>query len=168
MRRLRGVLAWVGLALAMCGLSFIQACGPTAAPPTPTPTVDAFAVVRATSQAAYQSGQAALAAGNYLQACVDLDAAKTNDPDNRPEIQQALQQALAYCLTPPPTATEPPQQRTIVIATVGVSGAGTPTAAAAQATLPAATQATLPAATQAPLPAATGASTPTNQSTATT
>ncbi len=46
------------------------------------PTPDAFAVVRATSQAAYQAGQTTIAQGDYLQACVDFDTARTTDPDN--------------------------------------------------------------------------------------
>lgn len=114
----------------MCAISL--ACSPSA-PAAPTTETDAFAVVRATSQAAYQAGQAALARGDYLQACVDLDAAKTNDPDSRADIQQALDQALARCLTPAanPTAPTPPaQQRTLVVATlaagVGTALAGTP------------------------------------------
>src|SRR5579864_6600105 len=96
------------------------ACGPSPSSPAPeaSPSADAFAVVRATSQAAYQAGQSAMASGDYLQACVDFDTAKTNDPDNRPEIQQALEQALSRCLTPPPQPTSPPavaQQRTLVV-----------------------------------------------------
>lgn len=62
--------------------------------------MDAFAVVRATSQAAYASGRAALDRGDYLQACVYLDTAKTTDPDNNPQVGQALEQALERCLTP--------------------------------------------------------------------
>ena len=118
------------IALALAALSF--ACSPVAAPPTPAPTADPFAVVRATAQAAYATGKAQLDSGNYLQACINLDAARTNDPDNRPEIQQALQQALQYCLTPPPEATAVPvaaSQRTLVVATLAVQLAGTPTAA---------------------------------------
>jgi hypothetical protein len=99
--------------------------------------------VRATSQAAYLAGQTAIAQGDYLQACVDLDTAKTNDPDNRADIQQALEQALSRCLTPPPQATSAPaaaQQRTIVVATLAagvggsLSGSGTPGSAPASAT----------------------------------
>jgi hypothetical protein len=118
----------IGFAL----LALTLACSPAAAPPAATPTSDAFAVVRATAQAAYASGKAHLDQGEYLQACVDLDAARTNDPDNRPEIQQTLQQALQYCLTPPPEATAAPvaaQQRTLVVATLAVALAGTPTPA---------------------------------------
>ena len=128
------MLAWLGAGLGLAVLTL--ACGPSTSPAQPSPSADAFAVVRATSQAAYQSGQAALARGDYLQACVDLDTAKTTDPDNRPEIQQALEQALTRCLTPPPAATSPPaaaQQRTLVVATiaagVGSGLGGTPAAA---------------------------------------
>jgi hypothetical protein len=127
---LRVVLAWLATGLLICGLSL--ACGPSAsAPPTPSP--DAFAVVRATAQAAYQAGQTAMASGDYLQACVDFDAAKTNDPDNRSDIQQALDQALSHCLTPAasPQVTAPPAaapQRTLVVATIA-AGLGTALAA---------------------------------------
>ena len=112
------VLAWLGTGLVICALSL--ACGPSA-PPTPTPNPDAFAVVRATSQAAFQAGQAELSHGDYLQACVDLDRARTNDPDSRVEIQQALDQALTHCLTPVAQATSAPaaaSQRTLVVATI--------------------------------------------------
>ncbi len=125
----------------LCWLSV--ACGPSAAPATPTPATDAFAVVRATSEAAYQAGRAALDRGDYLQACIDLDQAKTNDPDNRSEIQQALDQALARCLTPPPTSTSAPvaqQQRTIVVATVA-AGIGTSIASSNTTTTPGAASA---------------------------
>ena len=94
----RVVLVWAALGVGLCVATL--ACGPSAAPPTTTPTADAFGVVRATSQAAYASGKTALDRGDYLQACVDLDVAKTNDPDNNPQIQQALEQALTRCLTP--------------------------------------------------------------------
>jgi hypothetical protein len=121
----RAVLGWLGLGLVLCGLT--MACEPTAAPAAPTPS-DPFAVVRATSQAAYQAGETALNRGDYLQACVDFDAAKTNDPDNRPDIQQALEQALAQCLTPQVQATSPPPaaaQRTLVVATISAGVGGT-------------------------------------------
>jgi hypothetical protein len=134
-------------------------------PPAPSP--DAFAVVRATSQAAYQAGQAALARGDYLQACVDLDTAKTNDPDNRADIQQGLEQALAHCLTPAAQPTSPPavaQQRTLVVATiaagVGTVLAGTPGAAAAGQTPPASTTQGQPASTAQAAQATGAASTP--------
>jgi hypothetical protein len=137
---LRVVLGGLGPGLLLVSLSL--ACGPSAAPAAPSPSADAFAVVRATSQSAYLAGQTAVAQGDYLQACVDFDAAKTNDPDNRPEIQQALDQALSRCLTPPPaqatTAPAAAQQRTIVVATISaaVSGSlsGSPSAVAAAAT----------------------------------
>lgn len=76
-------------------------------------------MVRATSEAAYASGKAHLDRGELEQALVDLDTAKTNDPDNRQDIQQALDQALRQlqALTPTvgPTVA---QARTIVVATV--------------------------------------------------
>jgi hypothetical protein len=130
---LRVVGAWLATGLLICALTL--ACGPSASVP-PTPSPDAFAVVRATSQAAYQAGQAALASGDYLQACVDFDTAKTNDPDNRADIQQGLDQALEHCLTPataPTSAPAVPPERTLVVATIaaglGTALAGTPAAA---------------------------------------
>jgi hypothetical protein len=106
MHLVRSAAAWLGLGLLLC--CWTLACGPTAAPAA-TPTAgDPFAVVRATSQAAYASGKAHLDRGEFLQACVDLDTAKTNDPDNRPEIEQALGQALQRCLTPVATPASPP------------------------------------------------------------
>src|SRR5947207_13665385 len=131
------------LSLSLVGLTF--ACGPSAAqPPTPA-AADPFAVVRATSQAAYQSGKAHLDSGEFLAACVELDKAKVADPDNRPEIQQALETALQHCLTP---VVEPtPAQRGNVVATLVVvvptvpaqGGPATPTAALAAAKPTAAT-----------------------------
>src|SRR5437870_8855846 len=129
----RTVAVWIGVGLLLSCLTL--ACGPAAAP-APTPAQgDPFAVVRATAQAAYASGKAHLDRGEYLQACVDLDLAKTNDPDNRPEIQQALEQALQHCLTPPPEATAAPapaQVRTIVVATLAAAAGSrsTPTSGA--------------------------------------
>src|SRR6266849_509526 len=125
-------LVFSSLGVILVGLTF--ACGPAAAP-TPTPAAaDAFAVVRATSQAAYQTGKGHLDRGEFLPACVDLDKAKVADPDNRPEIQQALEVALQHCLTP---VVEPtPAQRGNVVATLALviptvpaqSGLATPTA----------------------------------------
>jgi hypothetical protein len=121
MHVLRTVAVWMGVGV-LLGWSTL-ACGPTAASnPTPTPAQgDPFAVVRATAQAAYASGKAHLDHGEYLQACVDLDTAKTNDPDNDPAITQALGQALQYCLTPAAEATAAPAQArpTLIVATVG-------------------------------------------------
>ncbi len=109
-------LAFGSLGLLLVGLTF--ACGPSAAqPPTPA-AADPFAVVRATSQAAYQSGKAHLDSSEFLAACVDLDKAKVADPDNRPEIQQALEAALQHCLTPVVEAT--PAQRGNVVATLAL------------------------------------------------
>src|SRR6266850_828494 len=109
-------LAFGALGLLLVGLTF--ACGPTAAPPPTPAAADPFAVVRATSQAAYQTGKAHLDRGEFLAACVDLDKAKTTDPDNRAEIQQALEAALQQCLTP---LVEPtPAQRGNVVATLAL------------------------------------------------
>ena len=65
-------------------------------------------MVRATSQAAYASGKAALDRGDYLQACIFLDTARTNDPDKSAQIEQALEQALQRCLTPTAETTTTP------------------------------------------------------------
>jgi hypothetical protein len=129
----------------------------------PTPSADPFAVVRATAQAAYTSGKAHLDRGEFLQACVDLDAAKTNDPDSRAEIQQALEQALQSCLTPAPEATAPAapaaaQQRTIVVATAPVP-AGTPAARVATPTPPAAATVAAKPAAGPPTPPSAGSTT---------
>jgi len=79
---------------------------------------DPFAVVRATSQAAYQAGKDYLDRGD-LRGCPLIDTAKTTDPDNRPEIQQALERCLqAIAELPTATAAPPPAQRTIVLATL--------------------------------------------------
>jgi hypothetical protein len=94
------------------------ACGPTAAPAS-TPVADPFGVVRATSQAAFQTGQAFVARGD-LQGCPLIDTAKTTDPDNRPEIQQALERCLTAIAELPAAATPTLGQRTIVIATLAL------------------------------------------------
>jgi hypothetical protein len=61
------------------GLGF--ACSPALAPSAPTGVPsDPFAVVRATSEAAYASGKAHLERGELAAALIDLDKAKTNDP----------------------------------------------------------------------------------------
>ena len=119
----RVLLAWAALGVGLCAATV--ACGPSAAPPPTTPTADAFAVVRATAQAAYGSGRAALDQGDYLQACVYLDTARTNDPDNSPQIQQALDQALQHCLTPSAEPTSASAGAVLPVPTIVV-----PTAAA--------------------------------------
>ena len=48
----------------------------------------------ATSQAAYQSGKGLPGSRRPAGAVRCIDTAKTNDPDNRPEIQQALDHCL--------------------------------------------------------------------------
>jgi hypothetical protein len=137
MLNVRALAAWAGAGLVL-GLITLS-CGPSAAPP-PTPTQpDPFAVVRATSQAAYASGKAHLDRGEYLQACVDLDTAKTNDPDSSPEIDKALGQALAYCLTPAAEPTSaasaagtPVARPTVVVATPPAAAPGQTTPAASR------------------------------------
>ncbi|MCA1646499.1 MAG: DUF1795 domain-containing protein [Chloroflexi bacterium] len=103
------------LAGLLVGLTF--ACGPVAAPPSTPAAADPFAVVRATSEAAYQTGKAFVDRGD-LQGCPLIDTAKTTDPDNRPEIQQALEQCLTAIALLPTAAPPTPGQRTIVIATL--------------------------------------------------
>jgi hypothetical protein len=126
-----------GLAL---GSSLTFACAPAAAvAPTPVPA-DPFVVVRATSQAAYTSGKAHLDRGELEQALIDLDAAKTNDPDNRADIEQALSEALSQLALQTPTPEPTSLPRAIVVATVPATrptsavtpgpGPGAPTPAA--------------------------------------
>src|SRR5713226_9322802 len=155
-------LVFGGLGVFLVCLTF--ACGPAAAPAATPVAADPFAVVRATSQAAYQTGKGYLDRGEYLPACVDLDKAKVADPDNRPEIEQALEEALLHCLTP---VVEPtPAQRGAVVATLALvvptvpaqGGLATPTAAVPAAKPPALTSATsgstpAPGATAEPIPA---------------
>ena len=157
-------LVFGGLGVVLICLTF--ACGPAAAPASTPVAADPFAVVRATSQAAYQSGKAHLDRGEFLPACVDLDKAKVADPDNRPEIQQALEEALQHCLTP---VVEPtPAQRGNVVATLALviptvpaqSGLATPTAALAAAK-PTAAATSAPGTTSAtPTPGATAQTIP--------
>jgi hypothetical protein len=73
---------------------------------------------------------------DHLQACVDLDKAKTNDLDGRPKIQHALDHAVAQGCSPatpvehlaaPPAAAS---ERTLVEATIAAevdsASVGTP------------------------------------------
>ena len=125
-------LAVVGTGLVL--ITFACTPSPRAAPAPPTPTDDPFVVVRATAAAAYESGRAHLDRGELEQALVDLDTAKTNDPDNRQDIQQALDATLRQLQALTPTAgPTPPPQRTIVVATVP---AASPVAAAAVSAIP--------------------------------
>jgi hypothetical protein len=170
MHLIRSVPTWLCCSLVLCGLTL--ACGPALAPaPTPTSAVadDPFAVVRATSQAAYQTGKTLLDQGDIVRGCPAIDTAKTTDPDNNPAIQLALNQcltAIADAVAVVPTAEPTPQQRTIVVATVPAA-AGTTTTPAGSANAPAAATAqavanrTPAASNQAP--ATSGAVAPTNQ-----
>jgi hypothetical protein len=93
-------LRWGLLGGVVVGLGVLTlACGPSAVPATPgAPTPDPFAVVRATSQAAYQSGRALVDRGDrasLVQGCTLIDTAKTTDPDDRPDVNQALDQCKA-------------------------------------------------------------------------
>jgi hypothetical protein len=120
----RSLLTWVGCSFLLGGLTL--ACGPSATPQPTAVAADPFAVVRATSQAAYQAGKDFLDRGD-LRGCPLIDAAKTTDPDNRPEIQQALERCLqAIAELPTATAAPPPAQRTIVLATLPAVPAAAP------------------------------------------
>jgi hypothetical protein len=108
------IVGVVGLSLA--GLSL--ACRPSQATAVPTPAAaDAFAVVRATAEAAYQSGKAHLDRGELEPALIDLDTASTNDADNRQDIQLALAQTISQLQTETPTVVPTPLPRAPVIAT---------------------------------------------------
>ncbi|HEV7662890.1 MAG TPA: hypothetical protein VGQ62_05095 [Chloroflexota bacterium] len=156
----RAVFLLFGLSLS--GLAF--ACGPTAAPsPTAVPA-DPFAVVRATSQAAYQSGKPLVDSGDIMRGCPLIDAAKTADPDNRPDIQAALDQCLTQIpqllatSAAAPTATLTSSQRPIVVATLPpVAPAGQPATPPAAVMTPS-SQPARPAGVAPPSPAAAAAS----------
>src|SRR6266849_5631163 len=123
----RAAVAFATLTLG--GLTF--ACGPAVAPaPTPVPA-DPFVVVRATSQAAYATGQAHLDRGELQAALVDLDTATTNDPDNRQDIQQALAQTLSQLALQTPTAEPTSAPRNLIVTTVPAAIPAIATAAAA-------------------------------------
>jgi hypothetical protein len=112
----RSLLTSAGFGLILGGLTL--ACGPAAAPQPTAVAADPYAVVRATSQAAYVAGKDFLDRGD-LRGCPLIDTAKTNDPENRPEIQLALERCLvAIAELPTSTAAPPPAQRTIVLATL--------------------------------------------------
>src|SRR4051794_25832954 len=119
MHMLRPVPAGIGVSLILGGLTL--ACGPTASPTPAAPTADPFAVVRATSQAAFQTGKSYLDQGDIIRGCPAIDLAKTNDPDNNPDIQHALEQCLAAIVaaaTDTPTTVPTAPQRPIVVPTV--------------------------------------------------
>src|SRR6266849_4544329 len=111
MHWVRSLLIWAGFSCALGGLTL--ACGPSAAPQPTAVAADPFAVVRATSQAAYQAGKDYLDRGD-LRGCPLIDTAKTTDPDNRPEIQQALERCLTAIAELPTAAPPTPGQRPIV------------------------------------------------------
>jgi hypothetical protein len=144
----------VGLSVGAALVSLAVACQPGGSQPAAQPTQsDPFAVVRATADAAYRAGQADLDRGQLEQALVELDQAKTNDPDNRPEIQQALDETIRRIQALPP-ATE--------TAIIGGQGALVTSTAAARTAAPQgqSAPATAPAGTatgQPPRPVATAA-----------
>lgn len=86
------------------------ACTP-APPPEPSPAPrDEFATVRATAEAAYQTGSQMLMQDDLERALVALNQAKVNDPDSRADIQAALDETVRriQALPPPPTRTPIP------------------------------------------------------------
>jgi hypothetical protein len=105
LRSARPVLAGLGLVVGLVAVVLAcQPAAPRASTAQPTQT-DPFAVVRATSEASYRSGKEHLDKGELEAALVDLDRARTNDPDNRPDIQQALDDTVRRIQAlPPPTA----------------------------------------------------------------
>jgi len=118
----------VGFALGVGAI----ACGPQPAAP-PTPVADAFAVVRATAEAAYQTGRRHLERGELEAALVELDRARTNDPDNRQEIQRALEETIARLQARTPTsavtsATKPGAVNTVPAASGAAASTATPLA----------------------------------------
>jgi hypothetical protein len=92
----------------IAGLVFAALACTAGTPPEPTSDVDDFAEVRATSQAAYVLGVDALQQGSPEAALVFLDQANTFDPDQRAEIQEALQQAAATVRALPQSPTRTP------------------------------------------------------------
>jgi hypothetical protein len=99
-RRWTAGVVSVGCALVLGGLAW--ACAPAPAnAPTPIAS-DPFAVVRATSQAAYQTGKDYMDRGETIRGCLLMDVAHTNDPDERPEIALALQQCMHAVMEIPP------------------------------------------------------------------
>ena len=89
----------------------IAACTLSAPPAPPTPAEnepDDFAVVRSTAEAAYQTGQQQLAAGDLDAALVSFDQARLNDPDQRQDIQSALDETVAQIRAQPQPPTKTP------------------------------------------------------------
>lgn len=162
----KAVFLLSGLALGVGGM----ACGPSAAMAPTATQPDAFAVVRATSQAAYQAGQDALNRGDLMRGCPLIDTAHTADPDNNAAIQRALDQCLtqipqllatsaaASAATSPPTS-EP--ARTITVPTVSAAPAGAPTPGGQAAPPTPAPAATRSAASASPSSAASPVAAPT-------
>ncbi len=128
--------AWaIGVLCAVLLGGVTWACAPAASPRPAEPTADPFAVVRATAQAAYQSGKALLDNGDVVRGCPLIDLAKTNDPDNRADIETDLERCLAAiaAAAPPtsgaPTAVAKPALPTVLAgATPTAPGAVVPTA----------------------------------------
>lgn len=113
-RRLAARALALALALALFNLACRSPGGPLPLGPAPQPTADPYAVVRQRAQAAFERGQAFLAAGDYERALVEFDAASLNDPDGRADIRAALEQTVA-ALRLTPTATPPPRRPTATL-----------------------------------------------------
>lgn len=114
----------------------------------PSPTADAYAVVRATADEDYQKGKQQLSQGDLEDALVTLDQASINDPDNRQDIQDALNQTLAQIRAlPTPVPTPPLPTPTPFLLPTSPSPAPSPSP------VPAASGSSVPAAAPTPTPA---------------
>jgi len=120
----------LGCALVLGGLAW--ACTPAAGTAPTQVASDPFAVVRATSQAAYQTGKGYMDRGETIRGCYLMDVAHTNDPDERPEIALALQQCMHAVMEIPPQMqgtiaprASPPATRAQVTPSASPSSAGT-------------------------------------------
>jgi hypothetical protein len=65
-------------------------------------------VVRATAEAAYRAGRQQLNRGELEAALVSLDQARLNDPDNRQDIREALDDTIRRIQALPPAPTRTP------------------------------------------------------------
>jgi hypothetical protein len=101
-------------------------------------TTDEFAVVRATAEAAFWTGRQQLDRGELEAALVSLDQARVNDPDNRQDIKEALDETIQRIQALPPAPT-----RTPVPASMSVA-AGTPVPVARPTPIPTPDASSLP------------------------
>lgn len=104
--------------------------------PSPSPTPDAFAELRAESQAALERGQQHLQKRELELALIELDRARVTDPDNRADIQallnatlEELRQAEPTKASLAPTPQEPrptPTPYTVVLPRVAAASPSAP------------------------------------------